>query len=317
MRSFVNTQDDKTELPWDPEITKKWMPVNAYIGGAEHAVLHLLYARFVWMTLKDWGFLKDIESDEPFPFLFSHGLLIKDGAKMSKSRGNVIIPDAYIKQHGADTLRMYLMFLGPYNQGGDFRDTGILGMRKFLERVWNLLSDDKKVTSKSTKNVEIKLHQTIKDMKEDIGSFQYNTAIARYMELTNILKQETETISQSDAVSMIKLIAPFAPHITEELWQHFANSKQQIANSKKSESIHLQLWPEYNETLLVKDEVTIIVQVNGKMRATLSVDPQTANSKPQIVEKAKQDEKIKQYLEGKEIKKEIFIPGKLVNFVIS
>lgn len=298
----VTTKDK----PWDDEITKKWLPVNAYIGGAEHAVLHLLYARFVWMTLKDWGFIKNVDSDEPFPFLFSHGLIVKDGAKMSKSRGNVVIPDEYIKKYGADTLRMYLMFLGAYNQGGDFRDTGIMGMRKFLERVWNLLTDEKKVTSETTKDIEVKLHQTIKDMREDVGNFQYNTAIARYMELTNIWKQDNETVSKQDALSIIKLIAPFAPHMTEELWQGFG----------QKESIHFQPWPNFDEKLLIQDTVIIVVQVNGKLRASLSVNSKQSTVKEEVIKLAKEDEKIKLYLDRKEVKKEIFIPGKLVNFVV-
>jgi leucyl-tRNA synthetase len=258
------------------------------------------------MTLKDWGFIKNVESDEPFPFLFSHGLIVKDGAKMSKSRGNVVIPDEYIKKYGADTLRMYLMFLGPYNQGGDFRDTGILGMRKFLERVWNLLTDDNKVSDTTSKETEIKLHQTIKDMKEDVGSFQYNTAIARFMELTNVLKQESETVSKEGAISMIKLIAPFAPHMTEELWQEFGQKG----------SIHIQPWPEFDAALLVQDTVTVVVQVNGKVRAALLVNSQQSMVKEDVIKLAIQEEKIKQYLDGKKIQKEIFIPGKLMNFVI-
>jgi leucyl-tRNA synthetase len=259
------------------------------------------------MTLKDWGFLSGIESDEPFPFLFSHGLIVKDGAKMSKSRGNVVIPDEYIKKYGADTLRMYLMFLGPYYQGGDFRDTGMVGMRKFLEKVWNLLTDEKKVTGKTTRSVEVKLHQTIKDMYQDISSFQYNTAIARFMELTNIFKQENETISREDAVSIIKLIAPLTPHMTEELWGQLQDSK---------ESVHVQPWPKYDENFLVKDTVTVVVQVNGKMRDSIEVQNSKSTDKNLIIDKVKKLEKVAKHLEGKEVKNTIFVPGKLVNFVV-
>jgi len=177
-----------TVSPLNKEINNHWLPVDAYIGGAEHAVLHLLYARFITMMLSDLGY---VDFEEPFPFLFSHGLIIKDGAKMSKSRGNVIIPETYIQKYGADTFRAYLMFLAPYSQGGDFRDSGVEGMRRFLDRVSDLVSSyDSSQDQKISESIKVKLNKTIKKVTNDISSFKYNTAISSTMELINLCKEE-------------------------------------------------------------------------------------------------------------------------------
>jgi leucyl-tRNA synthetase len=292
---------------WNSNITKKWLPVNAYIGGAEHAVLHLLYSRFVWKCLKDWGYLDDIKSEEPFPYLFGHGLIIKDGAKMSKSKGNIVNPDEYIEKYGADTLRLYLMFLGPYDQGGDFRDTGISGMQKFIRRVWGLFTDSNKTGQKTTEKTLKKLHQTIQGMTEDIGQFRYNTAIAKLMELTNVWKEQGEKMSEEDVLSVLKLLAPFAPFVTEELWNLY----------RQDGSIHVQKWPEFDSKLLQDDIVTIVVQVNGRVRGTLINQKSKIKNQNEIIVEAKKIGKVKKYLEGKKIVKEIYIPGRLVNFVVS
>jgi leucyl-tRNA synthetase len=181
----LKTEEWSGKSPFNLELTKKWLPVDAYIGGAEHAVLHLLYSRFVWMALSDWGFIPKELGDEPFPFLFSHGLIIKDGAKMSKSRGNVVNPDEYISRFGADALRMYLMFLGPYDQGGDFRDTGMAGMYRFLERVFKKFQISDFKIKNSDNEIKRVLNKTIKKVTGDIAKFKYNTAIAALMEFMN------------------------------------------------------------------------------------------------------------------------------------
>ena len=301
----VNSKDEV----FDRAMIKKWLPVDAYIGGAEHAVLHLLYARFVTMALKDWNL---VDFEEPFPFLFSHGLIIKDGKKMSKSRGNVVVPDDYIDKYGADTLRMYLMFVGFYGQGGDFRDTGIAAMHRFLERVWGFYSDsNSKIGTKSTSGMARQVNQCIRDVTNRIKRFKYNTAISALMELANGWKEEGAVLSKDDAVKVLKLLAPLAPHMAEEIYQTFQNGK-----FKKGDSIHLTDWPEWDELALKEETAVIVVQVNGKVRSTLEVSSLMVDRREEIVKLAKEDEKVKKWTGGKKIKKEIFVPGKLVNLVV-
>ncbi len=294
----------KLEIPWNREISKVWLPVDLYFGGAEHSVLHLMYARFVNMVMHDRGYL---DHEEPFPKFFAHGLMIKDGAKMSKSRGNVVNPDEYVEKYGADTLRMYVMFMGPMDGYPDFRDSGIEGMSRFLKKVWRLFqitNDKKQITNKE---VNYKLHQTIKGVTDDIKLFKYNTSIAKIMELVNVLSNSQESITKDCLVVLAKLLAPFAPHLAEELWYEILD---------QSISIHVSEWPKYDEKYLIEDQVTMVIQVNGKLRSQITINNKQITNKEQITNLAKADEKIKTWLEGKKIKKEIFVPGKLVNFVI-
>jgi leucyl-tRNA synthetase len=266
--------ESSTTLPFDVEITKKWLPVNAYIGGAEHAVLHLLYSRFVTMFLNDKGYL---DFEEPFPYFFGHGLIIKDGAKMSKSKGNVVNPDTYIEKFGADTLRAYLMFLGPFDEGGDFRDTGIEGMGRFLGRVWRLFDNLEGEGADLAPETMALMHKTIRSAGLDISNFKYNTAISRIMEYVNYLTDKK--VYQKQALgTLLQLLAPFAPHMTEELWREKLGNKS---------SIHTSVWPKYDEKYLVSDETKIIVQVNGKLRGTLEVDSSSAKDKVKLVSEAK------------------------------
>ena len=298
----------KGAKPFDEEILEKWMPVDAYIGGAEHAVLHLLYARFVTMVLKDLGYL---EQEEPFPFLYSHGLIIKDGAKMSKSRGNVIVPDEYIERFGADALRCYLMFMGPFNAGGDFRDTGMIGMYKFLQRVWSLFLDEKKVGQKTSSDLEKWLHKTIKKVSGDMKALKFNTAIAAMMELVNEWKKEGMVLGKEDALSFLKLLAPLAPYMTEELYQRL------VGGDGEWSSIHKTKWPEFDEELVKEKTVNIAVQVNGKLRETVSLGVEEAKDEAKVVELALGSRKIKKWIDEKDdCKKVIFVPGRLVNFVV-
>lgn len=330
------------QLPWDPDITRKWLPVTQYIGGAEHTVLHLLYARFVAMVFKDLGY---IDFDEPYTRFYAHGLIIAEGAKMSKSRGNVIIPDEYINKYGADTLRTYLMFLGPFDAGGDFRDTGIAGMHKFLKRVWNLVVSyelsvmgrkEKNISQPITHNQQLNrfMHHTIKEVSEDMENFRYNTAIAHIMEYVNFLTDNLQlTTNNSQPVkgaleTLLLLLAPFAPHMTEELWQ--TGIKYQVLGIKykddnknpkkipntKYDSVHFHPWPSFDLNYLVEDEVTIAVQVNGKLRDTLMVQSEKCKVQSEVEEKAKTNKKVKKYLVGQTIRKVIFVPGRLINFVL-
>jgi leucyl-tRNA synthetase len=294
------TSIDTESSPYDTEIVKKWLPVATYIGGAEHSVLHLLYSRFITMVLAD---LKMLDFEEPFTKFFAHGLIIKDGVKMSKSRGNVVVPDEYIQKYGADTLRMYLMFIGQFSQGGDFRDTGIEGMHRFAKRVWKLFESVSE-TSLTPEGLKF-MHKTIKSVTEDISKFSYNTSIARLMEWYNFLISGSDsTISKEEAETFLKLLAPFAPHMTEELWEKMGNSG----------SIHLSQWPEFDEESLVEDEVTIAVQINGKMRGTLAVNLGSIGDKAELEARAK--EVAQKHLDGKSIIKTIHVPGKVVNFVV-
>jgi len=287
------------DAAWDPEITKKWLPVNMYIGGAEHAVLHLFYSRFIAMVLKDLN-LTDFE--EPFTRFYAHGLLIKEGAKMSKSKGNIVVPDAYISKYGADTFRTYLMFLGPFDAGGDFRDTGIQGMRRFIDRVWGLYAQTKKAT-KTDYEVQVKMHQTIKKVTEDIQNLRYNTAISALMEFVNLLREKNGG-GEEALKSLALLLAPFAPHMAEEIWVEVLGEKF---------SIHTQPWPSFNSEYLTAEEAEIIVQVDGKLRATLKVDRQDSSDKAKIQPQA--EAAVKTHLEGRKLINSVFVPGKLINFV--
>lgn len=296
---------------WDSKITKKWLPVDMYIGGAEHSVLHLLYSRFVTMVFKDLGYL---DFDEPFTKFRAHGLIIKDGAKMSKSKGNVVNPDKFIEKYGADTLRCYLMFLGPLSQGGDFRDTGIKGMFKFLSKVYLLVNSYCKGPALQRSGQELYWqHKTIKKVTESINRLKYNTAISSLMEYVNYLSQSPSSLEALK--TLILLLAPFAPHLSEELWQR---CKLRVFTSKIS--VHNQPWPKYNPKYIKKDKVEIVIQVNGKLRGRMLVESNSLSDqsqlKQELVGQALQLPKIKAYLKGKKPKRTIFARGRLINFVV-
>ena len=293
--------ESSTKMPFDAEVSKEMLPVDLYFGGAEHSVLHLMYARFVNMVIFDLGLL---DHEEPFPKFFAHGLMIKDGAKMSKSRGNVVNPDQYVEKYGSDTLRLYVMFLGQMDGYPDFRDSGIEGMSRFLKRVWNLYVNPKKGTKEDLVKVCSKTHQTIKKVTDDIKQFKYNTSIASIMELVNTISE----LGSDDKIlkTLAQLLAPFAPHFAEEVWTTMLDQKG---------SIHVSSWPKYDEKYLVSDTVTYAVQVNGKLRCQITVDSHVAGDELRVKTLAKECEKVKIWIEGKEIKKEIFVTGRLVNFV--
>lgn len=297
---YPSVNEDK--VAFGDKVSKQMLPVDLYFGGAEHSVLHLMYARFVNMVMFDLGLL---DHEEPFPKFFAHGLMIKDGAKMSKSRGNVVNPDEYVSKYGADVLRLYVMFMGPMDGYPDFRDSGIEGMSRFLARVYKLF--DKKDTKPSKQNlmdVCFKVHQTIKKVTEDIQDFKYNTSIAAIMELVNLM---TDLGTDNKMLKvLIQLLAPFAPHFTEEMWHTYF---------KEKDSVHISSWPKYNAKYLKEAEVKIVIQVNGKMRGELMVESNKSQDKEYIIGLAKENEKIKQWIEAG-IKKEIFVPGKIVNLVV-
>jgi leucyl-tRNA synthetase len=292
-----------TTNAFDKKIIKKWLPVDIYIGGQEHAVLHLLYARFITMVLKDLDY---IDFEEPFKKFRAHGLLTKSGGKMSKSKGNVVNPDDYYKKYGADTLRMYLMFIGPFQQGGDWQDLGITGIKRFLEKVWQLgliVKSQKNQLIINNSKLEYVLHKTIKKVTDDLESLNYNTAISALMILVNEMlkqKQITKNIYQL----FLKMLAVFAPHITEEIWHQLGNKK----------SIHDQKWPEYDQLKIKQDKTIFIIQINGRIRDKFEAEINI--TKEQAKQLTLNREKVKKWTKEKKIKNIIFISNKLINIVI-
>ncbi len=286
-------------VPFDAETTRRWLPVSAYIGGNEHAVLHLLYARFINMVMFDAGL---VPTEEPFRKFRAHGMIIRDGAKMSKSRGNVVNPDAYMDQWGADTVRTYLMFIGPFEEGGDFRDQSISGVRRFLDRLWASVRDSQ---AEGTPDVDVmrKLHQTIKKVGSDIPALSYNTAIAAMMEYMNTLRRGERVPHRAEAEPLVSLVAPFAPHIAEELWELLG----------RTGSVFDAGWPAYDEALARDDAFELVVQVNGKTRGKVGVSRDVTQEA--AVAAAQGDAGIARFLTGAP-KKVIYVPGRLLNIVV-
>jgi leucyl-tRNA synthetase len=289
------TRDD---VPFDRELTRKWLPVTTYIGGNEHAVLHLLYSRFITMVLHDMG---HIDFEEPFTRFRAHGLIIKDGAKMSKTKGNVVNPDTFIDEWGADAFRTYLMFLGPYEEGGDFRDAGISGVKRFLDRLWLAVSEASEGAPDET--VMRKLHQTIHKCGVDIPRLSYNTAIASMMEYMNALRKGERRPARAEVEPLVQLVSPFAPHLAEELWERLGHTN----------SVFDSGWPAYDAALAREETIQLAVQVNGKLRGTLTVDP--AITQDDAAALALQDPGVAKFVTGP-IKKVIFVPRRLLNIVV-
>ncbi len=290
------TRDD---VPFDATRTKTWLPVDSYIGGNEHAVLHLLYSRFITMVLKDAG---HIDFEEPFTRFRAHGMIIREGAKMSKSKGNVINPDQYMEEWGADAFRMYLMFLGPYEEGGDFRDQGISGVRRFLDRLWASVRDAS-TDGQADAEVLRKLHRTIKKVGEDSASLGYNTAIAAMMEYMNVLRRGERVPHRDEVAALVQLAAPYAPHLAEECWEALGHTT----------SVFDAGWPSFDLAMLVDDEVDLVVQVNGKMRGKLRVAVDATQE--QVLAMALADATVAKFV-TEEPKKVIFVPKRLLNLVV-
>jgi len=327
---FRYTSTEFGDKPFDKLRVKKWLPVDMYIGGQEHAVLHLLYSRFMTMFFKDLGM---IDFEEPYKRFFAHGLLIREGAKMSKSKGNIVNPDEYIKKYGADAVRMYLMFLGDVSQGGDWRDSGMNGTFRFINRVWKLSSKielpsiEAKVKKRTefssppqakTQNLKNLVHKTIKKVTDDLEGLKFNTAIAALMILVNGFEKE-EKIDQEDFEAFLKLLAPFAPHISEELWEklgHSQRDKSLFHPSLRSgkESIFKEKWPGYDPKLVKEKMITLIIQINGNVRDKTEAEADISEERAK--ELALSSEKIKKWTGGKEIKKVIFVKNKLINIVV-
>jgi|FLYL01.1.fsa_nt_gi leucyl-tRNA synthetase len=295
--------------PVDPALARAWLPVDQYTGGAEHAVMHLLYARFFWKVIRDMGL---VQGDEPFLRLFNQGQILgPDGQRMSKSRGNVIAPDEQVAKYGADTFRCYLMFIGPWDEGGPFRLDGISGVERWLNRVWNavLAAPQTAADAASAAALRRLTHKTIQRVTEDMEGFRWNTAIAALMEMTNGLTAAREAGPvDADAWreatrALVLMLAPLAPHIAEELWERMGLPY----------SVHQQAWPAWDPALAREDQITLVVQVDGKLRDRITVpaDIDEAGAR----EAALASEAVQRRLAGKTPRRVIYVPGKLVNIV--
>lgn len=288
---------NNNEKAWDKEKIDKWMPVDMYIGGPEHACMHLLYARFLHKVFFDLGF---VDCKEPFKRLVHQGMITKDGAKMSKSKGNVVSPDDFVSKYGSDVFRMYLMFMGPFTEGGDWNDRGITGVARFVDRFYKMMQNP---NAELGEDVNVPVHQTVARASEAISKMNFNVAIASLMELTNEGLSKGLSLEQKEMI--IRVIAPLAPHLAEETWELIGHKN----------SVFEATWPEFEEKYLQKSTVTYAVQVNGKLRATLDL-PQTI-SKDEALANAKANTNIQKYLAQGKIIKEIFVPGKIIGFVVS
>jgi len=287
--------------PFDRKLAQKWMPVDQYIGGIEHAILHLLYSRFFTKVLHDAGYSS---TDEPFTNLLTQGMVVKDGAKMSKSKGNVVDPDYIVEKYGADTARLFILFASPPERELEWSDSGVEGCYRFLARVWRLVSEKSHPGQTGVRSQNKKTHQTIKTITEDIERFSFNTAIAKLMELTNHYYENADNISKWDLEQLVLMLQPFAPHLSEELWDKLGHKNL----------ICRQDWPKYDEKFIVDTEIEIPIQINGRLRGTLTISINA--SEDEIKTLAQKSEKVKPFIEGKSIVKAVYVQNKLLNFVV-
>jgi leucyl-tRNA synthetase len=284
------------DLPFDEKDAKYWMPVDQYIGGIEHAILHLLYSRFFTKFFNDLGM---ISFEEPFKRLLTQGMVLKDGEVMSKSRGNIVDPDSIIQKFGADALRLFILFAAPPETELEWDDRGLEGAFKFLNRVWRIQDNLKEKADPDLIRV---LHKSIKKTSEDFSGFKFNTAIASLMELTNAIYQKGADIEVFK--SLIIMISPIAPHMAEELWQILGNKESVLKSS----------WPKFDLALTVEEHISVVVQINGKVRANLVV----ANliSDEDLKKMALLDDNVKKWIKDSPVKKIILVPKKLINIVV-
>ncbi|MFA5080744.1 MAG: leucine--tRNA ligase [Candidatus Paceibacterota bacterium] len=296
---YLDNKNDKVFV--DSEKEKKWMPVDLYVGGAEHAVLHLLYSRFWHKFLFDIGV---VSTKEPFQKLRNIGLVLAyDGQKMSKSKGNVISPDSVIEEYGADTLRVYEMFMGPFDQAIGWNEQGLKGVNRFLNRAWDCVIESKSI-SQSSEVVISETNKLIKKVSEDLEKMKFNTPVAFFMEYVNFISESKDEFGKDCASIFLKLLFPFVPHISEELWNILGNK----------ELVSEQSWPVQDESLIKQEKVVLVVQVNGKVRGKIEFENNI--NQEEAEEAAHNNETIKKWIEGKEVKKVIFVKGKLINIVL-
>ena len=318
---FRYTDPRNVKAPWDINKCNYWTPVDQYIGGIEHAILHLLYSRFFTKVLKDAGL---VDTDEPFKNLLTQGMVIKDGAKMSKSKGNIVSPEEIVKKYGADTARLFILFASPPERDLEWSDQGVEGAARFLGRLWRIVHHfadavvaapagyDAASLDANEKELRRALHATIRKVTDDVADrFNFNTAISSIMELVNAMhayRDAAETVQpallRETVEALLRLLAPFAPHIAEEIWQQL----------ERSGSIHQQAWPKWDAEAIKTDSVEIVVQINGKVRDKLTVPSELSSAELEKV--ALQQEKVQQLVAGKTVVKVIAVPNKLVNIVV-
>ncbi len=291
---------DRDDVAMDPELTRKWLPVDSYIGGNEHAVLHLMYARFLAMALADLGVLP---FDEPFARFRAHGILVRDGRKISKSRGNLVVADQLIAKYGADATRLYLMFLGPYEQGADYRTSGIQGPHGFLNRLWRAVLDA--ADGEPDAAVERALHRTVKQVGEQVPALQFNTAIAAMMAYLNVVRAGGRTARRSELEPLVIMLAPFAPHVAEELYERLGHAGGLFATAR---------WPRHDPAKALAQAVEMAVQVNGRTRGRVRVAADA--DEPAVVAAAKAHDNVARHLAGATLRKTVVVPGRLVNLVV-
>jgi len=285
---------------FDKRKEKEWMPVDLYVGGAEHAVLHLLYSRFWHKFMYD---LKIVSTKEPFHMLRNVGLIMApDGQKMSKSKGNVIAPDEIINEFGADTLRCYEMFMGPFGEAIGWNPQGVKGVNRFLLKLWDIFSECN--NEKSSKEVSIETNKLIKKVTEDLGKMKFNTPIAFFMEFMNFVSERKEELGKEEIRKVLVILSPFAPHLCEELWQ-IIESKGSIMSEK---------WPDFDPEMVKEERVSIVIQINGKVREKMEVSSGT--SKEEVEKTALENERVKKWISGHEIAEVFFVPDKLINIVV-
>ena len=313
---YLNTHD--LDIDFSQNIFKKnkkildyWLPVDVYIGGDEHNTLHLLYSRFIYQFLNDIGVVPKNKL-EPYSKRISHGVILgMDGQKMSKSRGNVINPDDKWQKYGVDALRMYLMFMGPFEATMAWNENAFKGVVRFLDRfqtmIKNQINEKRKVVKKDKEEINILINKLIKKVGEDIDNFHYNTAIAAMMKTLNEIERQKWLLTKQQSADLVKLLAPFAPYSAEELWCKVL---------RRDFSVHQKSWPEWKKELLEEKMITIIVQVNGHLRGKIDVESNIAEQKDKVILKAKENERTKNYLKDKKIKKIIFVPSRVINFVV-
>jgi len=298
------------------ELMKYWCPVDVYIGGDEHNVLHLLYSRFIYKFLWDLGVVPK-EQPEPYYKRLSHGVILgPDNQRMSKSKGNVIVPEVVADKYGVDVVRMYMMFMGPFDSTMAWNENTLMGVKRFLDRFEQFIKlQINQTESETAKNREIKviLNKTIKNITEMNEQFKYNTAIAQMMEALNSLSSfKVKSLSSEDVKVLIKLLAPFAPYMAEELWALL----HPVGVSEGYTSVHIAQWPKADPQYLIEDKIKVAIAINGKVRDQLEIDNEIKDKQIEVIKLAKETEKIKKWISGKVIVKEIYIEGKMINFVI-
>ena len=290
-----------------------WLPVPLYIGGAEHNTMHLLYSRFFTKALHSLGFTK---FDEPFSGRVNHGIILgPDGQKMSKSRGNVVDPDVEVKNYGADTVRMYLSFMGPYEQGGPWDPKGINGVSRFLNRIWNFVSryEDKKLKVCERSEIDVEITRAIKNVGDDIKDLKFNTGVSGLMKMLNSLEEitgEEYKLNKKQYELILRVIAPYAPHIAEELWQEVLGNPDRTGKK----SIHLEAWPKFDEGLLKEESINLVIQVNGRVRDAIII--KTGLSEEEVKKIVMASDKVQKFIADQPVKKFIYIPDRIVNIVI-